>query len=77
MQRMLTKSAEIDVLELLKLQKSETVSSTVRQANERIWNERIIKKDVMSSEWNAGVKDLEFTKNGKSNLIWYFMLYLS
>ena len=33
-------------------------------------------KDEMSSAWNAGVKNLEFIENGKSNLIWFFTLYL-
>ena len=26
-------------------------------------------KDIMSSVWNVGVRDLEFIENGKSNLI--------
>ena len=34
------------------------------------------KKDVMSDAWNAGVKYLEFTENGKKKLILFFMLNL-
>ena len=33
-------------------------------------------QDAVSNVWNAGVKDLEFIKNGKSKLILFFMLYL-
>ena len=31
-------------------------------------------KDVVSNVWNAGARGLEFTENGKSHLILFFML---
>ena len=33
-------------------------------------------QDEVSNAWNAGVKDLEFIKNGNSQLILFSMLYL-